>query len=121
MRVGTEVIVCGTPQLVTVTAEEPEEAFPCAGRGDQSLAVVGAVGYDPSRDPMGFSARNALSLPVVARTGLISAEALLMLRPEMIYSSSWYWFWSPEGASRDQITSWGISSWLSPQGVFLPG
>lgn len=100
--VPTRIVVYGNPALENLLALGIRQE------------IVGVVGYDPGRDPMGFSERNALSLPVVARTGLISAEALLMLRPEMIYSSSWYWFWSPEGASRDQITGWGISSWLSP-------
>ncbi|EPF16287.1 ABC-type hemin transport system, periplasmic component [Cedecea davisae] len=76
--------------------------------------IVGVVGYAPHKDPQGRAARTALSLPVVAGNGLISAEALLLLRPEMVYSSSWYWLWSPEGATRDQMTAWGISSWLSP-------
>lgn len=100
--VPTRIVVYGNPALENLLALGIHQE------------IIGVVGYDPARDPLGFSARNALSLPVVARTGLISAEALLMLRPEMVYSSSWYWLWSPEGASRDQITGWGISSWLSP-------
>ena len=100
--VPTRIVVYGNPALENLLALGIRQE------------IVAVVGYDPSRDPMGFSARNALSLPVVARTGLISAEALLLLRPEMVYSSSWYWLWSPEGATRDQMTAWGISSWLSP-------
>lgn len=109
---------CGEPQTFTAVPERivvygnPSlENLLALGVRDK---IVGVVGYDPLSDSTGYAARHTLSLPVVAGRGPISAEALLMLRPDLVYSSSWYWLWSPEGATRDQITSWGIASWLSP-------
>ncbi len=97
----TRIVVYGNPALENLLALGAQEK------------IVGIVGYDPAHDPQHLADGNALSLPIVAKKGLISAEALLMLHPDMVYSSSWYWFWSPEGATRDQMTSWGISTWLS--------
>lgn len=101
-RTPQRVVVYGNPALENLLAL------------DAQAQIAAVVGYSPENDPQGQAARRNIPLPVAAKNGLISAEALLMLRPDMVYSSSWYWFWSPEGASRDQMTAWGIDTWLSP-------
>lgn len=73
-------------------------------------SIISVVGYQPDED----SAPSPWYKPLKARidSSPWSGEALLGSRPDFIYSGSYYWFNSPETASRDRFSEWGIGSWL---------
>ncbi|MEX3239476.1 ABC transporter substrate-binding protein [Serratia quinivorans] len=78
--------------------------------------IVGVIGYDYARDtassptPVGWGK----VLSQLSATAPPSAEPLLLLNPDFIYSASYYWFNSPETPSRDRLAEWGIATYLSP-------
>lgn len=77
------------------------------GLGD---SIISAVGYRPEQDTI----PSPWYKPLKARfdQSAWSSETLLGSRPDFIYSGSFYWFHSPETASRENMTDWGIQSLL---------
>ncbi|CAI0890939.1 ABC transporter substrate-binding protein [Serratia quinivorans] len=78
--------------------------------------IVGVIGYDYARDtaPSPTPAGWGKVLSQLSATAPPSAEPLLLLNPDFIYSASYYWFNSPETPSRDRLAEWGIATYLSP-------
>lgn len=74
-------------------------------------SVIGIAGYRPDED----TAPSPWYTPLRVRTEDTpwSGEALLGSRPDFVYSGSFYWFNSPETASRERMAEWGIGSWLT--------
>ncbi len=97
------------PQRVLVYANPALEnllALGLAGR------AIGVVGYDRARDPAPTAPADALRAP--ASPAPPTAEALLLMRPDFVYSASYYWLHSPETPDRARLEEWGIGTYLSP-------
>lgn len=97
------------PQRVLVYANPALEnllALGLAGR------AIGVVGYDRARDPAPTASVDALRVPVSPAPP--TAEALLLMRPDFVYSASYYWLHSPETPDRARLAEWGIGTYLSP-------
>ncbi|HEJ7044550.1 TPA: ABC transporter substrate-binding protein [Serratia marcescens] len=95
------------PQRVLVYANPALEnllALGLAGR------AIGVVGYDRARDPAPTD--DALQAPTSPAPP--TAEALLLMRPDFVYSASYYWLHSPETPDRALLAAWGIGTYLSP-------
>ncbi|MGP2682278.1 ABC transporter substrate-binding protein [Serratia marcescens] len=97
------------PQRVLVYANPALEnllALGLAGR------AIGVVGYDRTRDPAPTASADTLRAP--AGPAPPTAEALLLMRPDFVYSASYYWLHSPETPDRARLAEWGIDTYLSP-------
>lgn len=81
------------PQRVLVYANPALENLLALGL---AARAIGVVGYDRMRDPAP------------------TAEALLLMRPDFVYSASYYWLHSPETPDRTRLAEWGIGTYLSP-------
>ncbi|WP_242452009.1 ABC transporter substrate-binding protein [Serratia marcescens] len=64
------------------------------------------------RDPTPTAPAEALRVP--ASPAPPTAEALLLMRPDFVYSASYYWLHSPETPDRARLAEWGIGTYLSP-------
>ncbi len=94
------------PQRVLVYANPALEnllALGLAGR------AIGVVGYDRARDP----APTADALQAPTSPAPPTAEALLLMRPDFVYSASYYWLHSPETPDRARLAEWGIGTYLT--------
>ncbi len=76
-------------------------------------AIYGVVGYQPADDTAPSPYTQNANLRVLSVTAPLSAEVVLQAQPDMVYSNSFYWFYSSETASRQQLTHWGIGTYLS--------
>ncbi|WP_232734415.1 ABC transporter substrate-binding protein [Serratia sp. TKO39] len=97
------------PQRVLVYANPALEnllALGLAGR------AIGVVGYDRTRDPVPTASAETLQAPTSPAPP--TAEALLLMRPDFVYSASYYWLHSPETPDRARLAEWGIGTYLSP-------
>ena len=74
--------------------------------------AIGVVGYDRMRDPAPTASADALRAPTSPAPP--TAEALLLMRPDFVYSASYYWLHSPETPDRTRLAEWGIGTYLSP-------
>lgn len=80
---------------------------------DLGDSIISVAGYEADNDV----APSPWFKPLNARFDRApwSGEALLGARPDFIYSGSYYWFNSPETASRERMAEWGIGTWLTDE------
>ncbi|WP_211129923.1 ABC transporter substrate-binding protein [Serratia surfactantfaciens] len=97
------------PQRVLVYANPALENLLALGLVDRA---IGVVGYDRARDPAPTVSADALRAPISPAPP--TAEALLLMRPDFVYSASYYWLHSPETPDRARLEEWGIGTYLSP-------
>ena len=73
-------------------------------------SIISVAGYRPDQDtaPSPWFVQTSARLDSSPWSG----EALLGSRPDFIYSGSFYYFHSPETASRERMSEWGIGSLL---------
>lgn len=78
--------------------------------------IVGIIGYDYAQDtaPSPAPVGSGKVLSLLSAGAPPAAESLLLLKPDFIYSASYYWFNSPETPNRDRLTQWGLATYLSP-------
>lgn len=98
------------PQRVVTYTNVPLENMLALGLESSLIAVIG---YQAQQDSAPSPWMDLRRLPSRQQSVPYSAEVLLTLRPDFIYSNSYYWFYSPETPVRDRLTQWGVSTWLS--------
>ncbi|CAI0911789.1 vitamin B12-transporter protein BtuF [Serratia entomophila] len=99
------------PQRVLAYANPALENMLALGLADR---LIGVVGYEYARDPAPSPGVSGGISRLPSAYAPPTAESLLLLRPDFVYSASYYWFNSPETPGRDRLTEWGIGSYLSP-------
>ncbi len=97
------------PQRVLVYANPALENLMALGLAGRA---IGVVGYDRTRDPVPTASAETLQAPTSPAPP--TAEALLLMRPDFVYSASYYWLHSPETPDRARLAEWGIGTYLSP-------
>lgn len=98
------------PQRVMTYTNAPLENVLALGLEASLIAVIG---YQAQRDSSPSLWMDLARLPRRRENAPYSAEAFLALRPDFVYSGSYYWLYSPESPDRDRLTQWGVASWLS--------
>ncbi|QGH60034.1 ABC transporter substrate-binding protein [Serratia proteamaculans] len=101
------------PERILVYANPALENLLALGLAQR---IVGVIGYDYARDtaPSPAPAGWGKVLSQLSATAPPSAEPLLLLNPDFIYSASYYWFNSPETPNRERLMEWEIATYLSP-------
>lgn len=98
------------PQRVVTYTNVPLENMLALGLEASLIAVTG---YQAQRDTAPSPWMDLARLPQRQTSAPYSSEAFLALRPDFVYSNSYYWFYSPESPTRDRLTQWGVATWLS--------
>jgi iron complex transport system substrate-binding protein len=101
------------PERVLVYANPALENLLALGLAQR---IVGIIGYDYAQDTAPSPAPVGLDkvLSHLSATVPPAAEPLLLLKPDFIYSASYYWFNSPETPNRERLMEWEIATYLSP-------